>query len=317
MTILPASPIGRMTAPSISSSEMMPIYSRRSLVLALAAAGATARALAAGPSQQDRVGLAQQRLAAIEKREGGRLGVAVLDTQTGTQIERRADERFPMCSTFKLLASAAALRLVDAGSERLDRKIAFGPGDLLAYAPIAKTHVSEGGMTLADLCAAAIDWSDNTAANLILDVIGGPSGFTQFARQLGDSVTRLDRNEPGLNAAIPGDDRDTTSPRAMVRDMQKALLGGVLSDRSRRQLETWLIEDKVGDKRLRAGLPPSWRIGDKTGSGDHGTANTIAILWPPDRAPLLAAVYYTESTAPMEARDAIHKEIGSIIAETF
>ena len=148
-------------------------------------------------------------------------------------------------------------------------------------------------------------------------MIGGPAGFTEFVRSLGDPVTRLDRNEPGLNAAAPGDERDTTSPRAMSQAMRKALLGDVLTQGSRRQLEAWLIDDKVGGKRLRAGLPPSWRIGDKTGSGSHGTANTIAIIWPPDRAPLLAAVYYTESTAPMEARNAIHKEVGSIIAETF
>ena len=172
-------------------------------------------------------------------------------------------------------------------------------------------------MTLADLCAAAIDWSDNTAANLVLEAIGGPAGLTQFARSLGDPVTRLDRNEPGLNEATPGDDRDTTSPRAMTEDMRQVLLGDVLSEASRRELEAWLIDDKVGDKRIRAGLPPAWRIGDKTGSGDHGTANTIGILRPPERAPIIAAVYYTESSAPMDVRNAIHQEIGALIAETF
>lgn len=172
-------------------------------------------------------------------------------------------------------------------------------------------------MTLADLCAAAIDWSDNTAANLILETIGGPAGFTQFARSLGDNVTRLDRNEPTLNEAAPGDERDRTSPAAMAEDMRKVLLGDALSDPSRRQLQTWLINDKVGDKRLRAGLPPSWRIGDKTGSGEHGSTNTIAILWPPERAPIIATVYYTGSSAPMDARNAIHRETGGLIAETF
>jgi beta-lactamase class A len=172
-------------------------------------------------------------------------------------------------------------------------------------------------MTLAEACAAAIDWSDNTAANLILQAIGGPAGFTQFARSLGDSTTRLDRNEPSLNAATPGDERDTTSPRAMAEDMGQVLMGETLSETSRRQLQAWLIDDKVGDKRLRAGLPASWRIGDKTGTGDHGTANTIAIIWPPDRPPIIAAVYYTESSAPIDARNAIHKEIGALIAQTF
>ena len=291
--------------------------SRRSFLAGLAATAAFVRAQAAAPSAKGRLDLANNRLAEIEALKGGRLGVFVLGTGTGSTLEHRADELFPMCSTFKLLAAAAALKRVDEGAERLDRTIAYGPSDLLEYAPIAKAHVDEGAMTLADLCAAAIDWSDNTAANLVLQAIGGPSGFTAFARSLGDEVTRLDRNEPSLNEATPGDPRDTTSPRAMAEDMQKVLLGDTLSETSRRQLEAWLVADKVGDKRLRAGLPPSWRIGDKTGSGDRGTTNTIAIIRPPGRAPIIAAVYYTGSSAPMDARNAIHKEIGGLIAETF
>jgi beta-lactamase class A len=290
--------------------------SRRALLAALAVTPLSLRARAA-TSAEENLSLASKRLAEIEAREGGRLGVFVRDTGSGAAIEHRADERFPMCSTFKLLAAAAALKRVDDGAERLDRRIAYGPSDLLDYAPVTKAHAAEGGMTLADLCAAAIDWSDNTAANLVLETIGGPAGFTCFARSLGDNVTRLDRNEPTLNEAAPGDKRDTTSPAAMAEDMQKVLLGDALSDPSRRQLQTWLINDKVGDKRLRAGLPPSWRIGDKTGSGEHGSTNTIAILWPPERAPIIATVYYTESSAPMDARNAIHRETGGLIAETF
>ena len=290
---------------------------RRTFLAGLAATTASLRARAAAPSAEERLNLANKRLAEMEVREAGRLGVFVRETGTDATIEHRADERFPMCSTFKLLAAAAALKRVDEGAERLDRTIAFGPSDLLDYAPIAKARVAEGGMTLADLCAAAIDWSDNTAANLLLQAIGGPVGFIAFARSLGDTVTRLDRNEPTLNEATPGDERDTTSPRAMAEDMQKVVLGDALSNASRRQLQTWLINDKVGDKRLRAGLPGSWRIGDKTGSGDQGTANTIAIIWPPERAPIIAAVYYTESSAPMDVRNAIHKEVGGLIAETF
>jgi beta-lactamase class A len=289
---------------------------RRTFLAGLAATTVSDRARAA-PSAEERLNLADKQLAEMEVREAGRLGVFVRDAGTGATIEHRADERFPMCSTFKLLAAAATLKRVDEGAERLDRRIAYGPSDLLDYAPVAKAHVEQGGITLADLCAAAIDWSDNTAANLVLQAIGGPAAFTQFARSLGDNVTQLDRNEPSLNEAAPGDERDTTSPAAMAEDMRKVLLGDLLSDSSRRQLETWLINDKVGDKRLRAGLPPSWRIGDKTGSGDHGTTNTIAILWPPERAPIIATVYYTESSAPMDARNAIHKEVGALIAETF
>jgi beta-lactamase class A len=293
------------------------IMHRRLFLSGLAASAACVRARAAAPSTEERLALANKRLAEIGAREGGRLGVFMRDTGAGATIEHRADERFPMCSTFKLLAAAAALKRVDQGAERLDRTIAYGPSDLLDYAPIAKAHVAAGGMTLADLCAAAIDWSDNTAANLVLQTIGGPAGFTAFARSLGDDVTRLDRNEPSLNEATPGDPRDTTSPRAMAASMQKVLVGDALSESSRRQLQAWLVDDKVGDKRLRAGLPPSWRIGDKTGSGDRGSTNAVAIIWPPGRAPLIATVYYTESSTPMEARNAIHQEIGALIADTF
>jgi beta-lactamase class A len=289
---------------------------RRTFLAGLAATLAPLRAQAA-PSPEERLNLPNKRLAELEARQGGRLGAFVLDTGTSASIAHRADERFPMCSTFKLLAAAAALKRVDEGAERLDRTIAFGPSDLLDYAPVAKAHAAEGAMTLADLCAAAIDWSDNTAGNLILQSIGGPAGFTQFAHSLGDELTRLDRNEPTLNESLPGDPRDTTSPRAMATNMQKVLLGDALSDASRHQLQTWLIGDKVGDKRLRAGLPPSWRIGDKTGTGDRGSTNAVAIIWPPGRAPLIATVYYTESSASVDARNAIHKAIGALIAETF
>jgi len=291
--------------------------SRRALVFGLAAAAASLSVRASSASAGERLAEANERLAAIEAREGGRLGVAVLDSSGGAGLAHRAGERFPMCSTFKLMASVAVLERVDQGKEKIDSVVPYGPGDLLDYAPVAKAHIADGGMTLGSLCATAIDWSDNTAANLILDAIGGPAGFTACVRSLGDSTTQLDRNEPSLNASVPGDERDTTTPMAMAEDAQKALLGNVLSEASRAQLEAWLVSDRVGDKRLRAGLPSSWGIGDKTGSGDHGTANVVPIIRPPARAPLIASVYYTESDASMDTRNAIHKEIGGIIAETF
>jgi beta-lactamase class A len=288
--------------------------SRRSLIAGVASVAAFGDTRAAPPSTAES---AASRIAAIEALAGGRLGVAVIDSGGGPGIDYRASERFPMCSTFKLLAAAAVLKRVDDGKERLDRFVRYGEADLLSYAPVTKAKLADGGMPLGALCAAAIDWSDNTAANLVLDAIGGPAGFTAFARSLGDEKTRLDRNEPTLNTAIPGDERDTTTPLAMARDMQSVLLGEALSEDSRKQLEAWLIADQVGFKRLRAGLPPSWGVGDKTGSGDHGVANTIAILRPPGRAPLLAAVYYAESAAPMDALNAVHKQVGAVIAETF
>jgi beta-lactamase class A len=291
--------------------------SRRAFVLGLAASiSSVAGAEAAAPAS-DRLAQAADRLSELEAQAGARLGVAVIDSRSPATLLHRADERFPLCSTFKLLASAAVLKRVDAGADNLERFIPYGQADLLDYAPVTRAQRAAGGMRLGALCAAAIDWSDNTAANLILNAIGGPAGFTAFARSLGDPVTRLDRDEPSLNTAVPGDPRDTTSPLAMARDVQTVLLGAVLSAASRTQLEAWLIADKVGDKRLRAGLPPGWAIGDKTGTGDHGTANTIAILRPPGRAPLLAAVYCTEGPDSPDARNAVHSQVAKIIAATF
>jgi len=291
--------------------------SRRAFILGLAAAATAANRASAASMAASNLAKAADRLAALEKSAGGRLGVAVIDTGSGARLLYRADERFPMCSTFKALAAAAVLKRVDAGQEVLGRFISFGQADLLDYAPVTKAHLAAGGMTLGEVCAAAIDWSDNTAANLILSTIGGPPGFTAFVRSLGDPVTRLDRDEPTLNTAIPGDPRDTTTPLAMARDLQSVLIGDVLSEASRKQLEAWLIADKVGDKRLRAGLPPGWGIGDKTGSGDHGTANVVAIIRPPNRAPLIAAVYDTEGPEAMDARNAVHREVAEIVAATF
>jgi len=284
---------------------------RRAFVYGLAAALVAPGARAADASS------AAARVAAIEAAAGGRLGVVVIDEVGTRRLARRADERFAMCSTFKALAVAAALQRVDAGADTLDRKIAYGPADLLEYAPVSKAHVGAGAMSLADICAAAIQWSDNTAANLILKTIGGPPAVTAFARALGDSVTRLDRDEPTLNTAIPGDPRDTTSPAAMAADLRALILGDALSPASRRQLEAWMAGDKVADKRLRAGLPADWGIADKTGTGDHGAANTIAILRPPSRPPLFVAVYFAESNRSPDERNAVHRDVARVIAETM
>ena len=284
---------------------------RRAFVYGLAAAIAAPGARAADASS------AAARVAAIEAAAGGRLGVAVIDAAGTRRLAHRADERFAMCSTFKALAVAAALKRVDAGADKLDRMIAYGPADLLEYAPVSKAHVADGAMSLADICAAAIQWSDNTAANLILKTIGGPPAVTAFARALGDSVTRLDRDEPTLNTAIPGDPRDTTSPAAMAADLRALILGDALSPASRHRLEAWMAGDKVADKRLRAGLPADWGVADKTGTGDHGVANTIAILRPPARPPLFVAVYFAESDRTPDERNAVHRDVARVIAETM
>src|SRR5438132_1645454 len=167
----------------------------------------------------------ENRVATIEARTGGRIGVAALDTASSKHLDCRSEERFPMCSTFKFLAAAAVLKRVDEKQEKLDRFVPYDAKDILEYAPVTKIHLKEGGMTLGALCAAAIEQSDNTAGNLLLDAIGGPVGLTNFARTIGDKVTRLDRKEPELNSAIADDERDTTTPAAMLADMLQLLWG--------------------------------------------------------------------------------------------
>jgi beta-lactamase class A len=253
----------------------------------------------------------------LEKQHGGRLGVAAVDTATGHRMAHRADERFPLCSTFKALAAAAVLKTIDRGSERLDRWVTYSQSDLLEYAPVTRANVSKGGMTVGELCAAAVELSDNTAGNLLLAAIGGPAGLTSFTRTLGDAVTRLDRTEPTLNTAIPGDPRDTTSPAAMVADLNALLVGEALTKASRKTLLGWLNNCKTAAKRIPAGLPPGWKSGDKTGSGANGTANDVAVIQRPDKAPILVAAYYTGSSASPAQRDSVLAGVGRIVAAQF
>ena len=260
---------------------------------------------------------AASRIAAIEARIGGRIGVAALDTGNTKHVEHRADERFPMCSTFKFLAAAAVMKRVDEKKEKLERFVPYGAKEILEYAPVTKEHLKDGGMTLGALCAAAIEQSDNTAGNLLLDAIGGPSGLTNFVRSLGDRLTRLDRIEPELNGAIPGDERDTTTPAAICSDIQRLLLGDALSEASRRQLEDWLQRNETGGPMIRAGVPKNWILGDKTGRGSNGATNDIAIMRPPDRAPILLAIYSVGSTATPTDRAAAVAEVAEIVAESF
>jgi beta-lactamase class A len=243
---------------------------------------------------------------------GGRLGVAVLDTAGGQRFGQRADERFPMCSTFKLLVAAAVLARVDRGEERLERRVTFGQADLLEHAPVTRAHVSDGGLPLGQLCEAALVVSDNTAANLLLASLGGPAGLTAYARTLGDTRTRLDRTEPLLNEALPGDERDTTTPSARLGNLEKLLLGNVLSQAAREKLSGWMSASTTGLERLRKGVPPGWRVGDKTGSGNHGTANDIAILWPPGGKPLLIAAYLTATSSPSEVKNGVFAELARL-----
>lgn len=256
----------------------------------------------------------ERELARIERESLGRLGVAVLDTETGLDAGLRVRERFPMCSTFKCLASAAVLKRVDRGEMRLDRRIQFEAKDLVPYSPVTKDRVTTG-MTLAEICEAALTRSDNTAGNLLLRQIGGPAGLTSFARSLGDEVSRLDRWEVELNEALADDPRDTTSPAAMRQNLQRLLLGDALSANSRRQLTDWMVANKTGDTRLRAGAPRDWKVADKTGAGDRGTTNDVGAFWPAGRKPILVTAYLTGSQASPEDRNATIAKVARAVAE--
>jgi beta-lactamase class A len=185
----------------------------------------------------------------------------------------------------------------------------------LEYAPVTKEHLKDGGMTLGALCAAAIEQSDNTAGNLLLDTIGGPVGLTNFARSVGDEMTRLDRKEPELNSAISFDERDTTSPAAMCGNMERLLLGNVLTGSSRHQLEDWLQRNETGALMVRAGVPKTWTVGDKTGRCGNGATNDVAIIRPPGRAPILIAVYSIGSTSSGDERAGAIAEAARAVAE--
>jgi beta-lactamase class A len=280
------------------------IIDRRALI-------AAAPALAAWPALGE---TAPPALAAYERASGGRIGVLAENLATGARIAWRADERFVMCSTFKASLAALVLSQVDAGAERLERPVPFGPADLQPYAPIARRNLARGAMSIEEMCAAAVSWSDNTCANLLLARVGGPPALTAFWRATGDGVSRLDHNEPMLNRSPPGDPHDTTTPGAMAANLRRFLLGRTLSPASRARLTDWMVACKTGDDRLRGGLPKTWRIADKTGNNGKDAAGDIAVAWPaPDRPVLVCA--YVQGGAPTPAQiAAVFADVGRMVS---
>jgi beta-lactamase class A len=277
-------------------------------VSALVAGGALAGIARAAASD------AHDRLAKLEKGSGGRLGVSLTDPRGVHVIAYRANERFPMCSTFKFLLVALVLARIDDGTLRYDERVRYGKGDLLAYAPVTTKNVGRGYMTVGTLCEAAIALSDNAAANLLLGIVGGPPAVTRFARSLGDHETRLDRTETALNSAIAGDPRDTTSPAAMAGDLRTVLAGEILLRASREKLEDWMIACQTGTACIRAGVPRGWTVGDKTGLGENGTRNDIAFLRPPSSPAAYVTAYLTRATVSPDARNAVLASVGRIAA---
>ncbi len=254
-------------------------------------------------------------LAAIEARTGGRLGVAVLDTRDGSRLAHRADERFPFCSTAKILLAGLILARVDRGEETLSRRVTFSDADLVEYSPVTAPWAPSGGARLGDLLAAAVVHSDNTAANLMFAALGGPERTTAAIRALGDTVTRFDRIETALNSAIPGDDRDTTTPAAMIADLERLVVGDALKPASRDRLIGLMVSCSTGTRRLRAAAPDGWLCGDKTGSGANGTANDVAFFRPPGRPSVLIAAFLTGTTIAPAERDAALAAVGRVVVE--
>jgi beta-lactamase class A len=288
---------------------------------ALAASLLVAPALAglSGPANAAATGDIESRLAALEGRHAGRICVKIVNLGTGRTAAHRADEPILMCSTFKAILAARVLKAVDDKADVLDARIRFTKKDVTtAWSPVTEKRVGGAGMTIAELCEAAVCWSDNTAANLLLKRFGGPKAVTAFFRSVGDEVSRLDRIEPGLNYHEgPDDQRDTTTAAAMAEDLRKLLFTDVLSASSRSQLAAWLIANKTGDARLRAGLPASWLVGDKTGTNTnkYGNANDIAVAWPSDRPPVIVTAYCEIPKIESPKRDAVIAEIGRIASD--
>jgi beta-lactamase class A len=258
---------------------------------------------------------APDELVAYEHDTGGRIGLYAENLATRRRISWRANERFVMCSTFKASLAAMVLARVDRGREQLQQMISYGPGDVPDwYAPAARRNLAQGAMSVADMCEAAVEYSDNSCANLLLARVGGPSALTAFWRSIGDAVTRLDHNEPILNRSPPGDPHDTTTPAAMAANLRRFLLGNVLSPDSRARLTGWMVDCRTGEDRLRAGIPKTWRIADKTGNNGRDAAGDIAVAWPGPEAPVLICAY-TQGGSPTAARIAsAFADVGRLIA---
>ena len=262
-------------------------------------------------------GLDDASLATIAQQEEqtlkARIGVAVIDTASERLSSYRGNERFPLNSTHKALLCGALLSEQDQGKLQLTAHTQFDRAALVTYSPVTEKFVAPAAMSWLQLCHAAIAYSDNTAANLIAEKLGGPAAVTRFFAQLGDKVTRLDRDEPELNSAIPGDPRDSTTPVAVSRTLQTLTLGEALKPASRAQLLQWMRDDKVADALLRSVLPAGWSIADKTGAGAYGSRSIVSVVWPENGRPLIVSIYITQTAATLNASNAAIARIGKAI----
>ncbi|CAM5679539.1 beta-lactamase [Streptomyces purpurascens] len=275
---------------------MHPTHSRPSRRTALVVGAAAALSLGGGTARAlPRTAGVTARLRELEQEHTARLGVYARNLRTGRTVSYRADERFPMASVFKALAAAAVLRDLDRDGEFLAKRIHYTQDYVKksGYSPVTEKNVATG-MTVGELCDATIRFSDNTAGNLLLVELGGPTAVTRFCRSIGDPVTRLDRWEPELNSAEPWRVTDTTSPRAVGLTYARLVLGDVLEPRDRARLTDWLLRNTTSDEKFRKALPADWLVADKTGGGRYGTNNDVGITWPPDGPPIVMSVLTTQ-----------------------
>lgn len=305
----------------------MTLFSRISIISAFAVLFLSGTAFAAGggthmaeaelPSHNKPPAMDNARLAIIAKTEEktlrARIGIAVLDEAGSVKAAWRGEERFPLNSTHKAFLCGALLYKAERGAFSMSDKIQFGKDKLVSHSPVTVNFTAPVTMDWRQICGAAISYSDNTAANLLSEKLGGPAGLNAFLRNIGDNITRLDRFEPELNSSIPGDKRDTTTPVAVSQSLQKLLLGDVLSPESRQELTQWLIDDKVADALLRSVLPPQWKIADKTGAGDYGSRSIVSVVWRQKAKPLVIAVYITQTSANITQSNASVARIGKAI----
>ncbi len=314
----------RMAQTQIDVSAAQEIPNRRSVLrwgaaASLAAAGLATSGVAGASADEKRMdersaASSDEDVAQLEKEYDTTIGLAAANLATGARVNHRADARFPLLSIFKSLAAAALLRDHDSRGETLDRRLWFPPADIIEYSPITEEHV-DTGMTVAQACDAASRYSDNAAANLLMREIGGPLAITRFARSLGDRATRLDRWEPDLNSALPGDERDTTTPAAIGQTYARLLAGSALDAGDRRQLRSWMLDNQTSDERFRAGLPRGWRLADKTGSGDYGTNNDVGVAWSPSGTPFVISVLTRRSAAEATGDDALLADLARLVID--
>ncbi len=255
-----------------------------------------------------------EQFAALEDDFDAQLGVYALDTGSNQTIAYRAEERYAFSSTYKALAAAFVLK--ENTKEELNEIITYTVDDLVPYSPVTEKHV-DTGMTLIEIGEAAVRTSDNTAGNLLFEALGGPAKFEEALRQIGDEVTQADRYETELNEFNPEDTRDTSTPKALTTNLKKFAVGDLLTVEKRELFTDWLQGNATGDTLIRAGAPEGWVVGDKSGAGTYGTRNDIAVVWPPDREPIVIAIMSRHDTEDADYDDALISEAAEVVFDAL